>query len=204
MHNDLQSLFKRAGQLIAATENGVDEQFLPAILSLHNAVESAELELSLCKMAADAGIIVYANTEGGSSRPEFAVMQELAKDACLRPAHRVFRDVILESIGRHTLVQEGMSLDGLLKQAGVVGSIAAALGRAGVNVAPAALKAIFLGTATAGIGGGTLAWLANRHVNEDEQSVEAKRQRAAAYRNMRQEIEGQLAAKGIISGKPQV
>lgn len=197
-NQDIRTFFLKIGEVIAATEHGISMEALPAILSIGTEMDQPDVCLALCKRAAVIGCRIFENAEG-SGLPLYTVMKKLATASELLPAHPVFRDVVLSALGRYTLIPGGSREVGeqLLKKGAVLSSLAGAAARAGVALSPALLKTMLLGTVTAGVGGGTLAWLANRHVNEDDKDVEATRQRAAAYRRMRQDIEGQLAAKGV-------
>jgi len=188
--------FTKLGHTIAAREAGVPLRALPAILQFGSEMDQPDMMLLTCKQAAAKGCIVYEST-GGTDTPVHQMLRKLATATELRPSHPVIRDIVLTAIGRVAEVPRVKLAEQMFQKGASVGSLLGAVGRAGVSLSPSLLKTLLLGTVTAGVGGGTLAWMANRHVNEDDANVEATRQRAAAYRRMRQDIEGQLAAKGI-------
>ena len=184
-------------------ERGISAEQFRQVQGFDQGLHSDELKLVTCKLAALAGCGIYENTPGGVDSGVYKVLRHLTKAADYSPAHGFFRDVIFETLGKHTTLPSlnPVNSEELLKLGSVISSTLGMAARSGVALAPGMLKVLLGAGVLTGLGAGSLAWVANRHINEDSKEVEAKRQQAASYRQMRHDIEDRLASDNT-TGRP--
>lgn len=199
--NTIEETFQDIGASIGMQQAGLSVELLSGIKAATDALESDESKLTVAKMAALAGCLIYEGAEQTHQR-EYAVMADIVKSAAWNPGFAVFGDAVETALAQFANLKSASDtheLEAFVKNSSAVASMLGSLTRAGVSLTPGVMHALLVTGAAAGAGVGTLGWLANRHVNEDSKEVEAKRQQAATYRHMQKEIAGQLANKGVIN-----
>jgi hypothetical protein len=140
------------------------------------------LGYQLCKTAADAPVWT----------PQFA---EIA-------------DIVTAAIGREFEYQKAASMDSGFdvmtpdeeKRAGL-GWLSTLLA-GGVSNAPAIGQLIAGGALLAGGAGGSLAWMANRSVSEDDDDIEAMKAKIKTYRRLTEDIQNEINLRDHPAGIP--
>lgn len=193
--------FKIASAIGALMEN-VSPEELPRFIGAKRAFENpmhpdyGKFQQVLCKIAASA----YFNA-GKLHQPEAHLYATLARKNWNSRFNTV-ADAVLEGLGKSAMfsedgaqfVKQALSIPALLAMEGV--SAGAHLGLA------ATPAAVTLGLAGAGLGGaglGSLYWLANRHATEDNNDVEAMKNKLRYYRTLTGDISNSLKARGIMN-----
>lgn len=173
--------FATADGMVSALEN-------------HNNPEYGKFQKVLCKYASEAFKQV-----GEMGSFEYNLFKEAAHTQEWYPELDKFSDAVLIALGnvvkqareeRHLKIREDISKKAAMNLGTIVPSVAQGV----VSNTPDLLKTV----AGVGVGGGaiagSLAWLMNRHVAQDEDKAEGMKAKIRYYRKLTQDIRNQLGS----------
>jgi len=148
---------------------------------------SPEVSQLVCKMAAS----IY---ECADRKKDFAfhLYDGLSKEASWCDNYNEFSDCVIDAL---QTIMPILEEEDMQKKAGVRSTIAGLIGR-GAGMAPGAVKTLAAAGVLGGGAVGSLAWYANRDVQEDEQDLEALKARVKNYSRITDEINDRLRASG--------
>lgn len=195
--NTMESSYYNLGLAIGAAAHGVSTEevmFKKASVDHiedHRQTSYGSVQRLICKYAAEA----YKES-GQMEKFAYHVFDKLAVARPWWPEYDDYYSAAMQAIGSvHTTIRKEAAevhQDDVLKSAGVITNVAGGVGK----VTPGVLKSMLAGGAVAGVLGGSLGWLANRGVQQDEPKLEAMKNRINYYNQLTEEIESELANRG--------
>lgn len=201
MQNDL-SAYRTFGEDLALAAAGVGRSEFTvkraAVEGLSDGTNEGygSVQRLVCRYAAAA----FAGA-GHTVSPHRQIFMKLASCRPWSPSFDPYSDAVLAAVGRvHGEIREmeaGAAKSALVKaaSAALLPSVMGGMAR----LTPDVLKLLLTGGAVAGITGGSLAWMGNRGVREDDAELEAMKARIGYYDKVRREIEEEMQSQSIPS-----
>jgi len=201
----MESPYYNLGLSIAAAAHGVSAQEVMAkkasveTVGNHKEPGYGAIQRLVCKYAASA----YEEC-GQMEKFAYHVFNKLASARPWWPEYDEYYDAAASALGRvHGEIRkeaERAESREIYKSAGVFGNVAGGLAK----LSPSVLRTMLAGGAVAGLGTGSLAWLANRGIQHDQPKLEAMRNRIDYYNQLTEEIESELASRGTPATREEV
>lgn len=150
----------------------------------------------ICKMAA-----TLFDLAGRQREFPFHVYTKLASLRSWNPLFTPWVEAVVAGLAHNPVNASDPSPDAVVKFGAALTAlpsmVAGGIGRLGSAAVPAALTTALAASAGIGAGAGSLYWLANRHVREDDNENEALRQKRDYYRKITGDIADELRARDI-------
>jgi hypothetical protein len=166
----------------------------------HKVYGYGAIQRLVCKYAAEA----YRES-GQMEKFAYHMYSQLAKTAQWWPVLDPYYEAAVAALGKvhGSIRKEAADLqtqEVFSKEAAMARNVMSGL----LKISPDVIKTVLAGGTIAGVGGGSLAWLANRNVEEDEPKIEAMKEKIKYYNRLSGEIESQLANRRSPASRKEV
>lgn len=185
--------------IIAAVLHGVN----PDEIEFHKASAKALSDYhdpnygALEKLAASFAVNMYRET-GQTASTEYFLFEGLTKVASWLPEYDKFTDPVFASIaGSYGEALDCMKEQASLNKSAGIASMLTSLVSGAARATPAMVKTLMTAGAATGAGMGALYWGLNRHSTEDEEQLEAQKERLRHYTRITREISDDLRRNNV-------